>query len=116
LLSLVHGPRKPALLCVEEPEAGLNPARLRWLFDRFLGLAYPGEGKEATQVVFSTHSPWLIDLFGAELQDSVLLVEQRQGRSQVKPLVEVQRGGLHQEITPDEPIGHLWAAGVYEGL
>ena len=116
LLSLVHGPRRPALLCVEEPEAGLNPRRLRWLFDRFLGLAYPDEGTEATQVIFSTHSPWLIDLFGEELQDSVLLVEEDRGRSRVKPLVAVQRECLHQEITPGEPIGHLWAAGVYEGL
>ncbi len=116
LLSLVHGPRRPALLCIEEPEAGLNPRRLRWLFDRFLGLAYPDEGAEATQVVFSTHSPWLIDLFGEELQDSVLLVEQVEGQSRVRPLVEIQREDLHQEMTPGEPIGHLWATGVYEGL
>jgi predicted ATPase len=116
LLSLVHGPRKPALLCIEEPEAGLNPRRLRWLFDRFLGLAYPDEGAEATQVLFSTHSPWLIDLFGEELQDSVLLVEQVEGQSKVRPLVEIQRESLHEEMTPGEPIGHLWATGVYEGL
>ena len=116
LLSLVHGPKKPALLCIEEPEAGLNPRRLRWLFDRFLGLAYPDEGVEATQVLFSTHSPWFIDLFGEELQDSVLLVEQVEGKSKVRPLVEIQRESLHQETTPGEPIGHLWATGVYEGL
>ncbi|MGC8638774.1 MAG: AAA family ATPase [Isosphaeraceae bacterium] len=72
---MVHGPRRPALLCIEEPEAGLNPRRLRWLFDRFLGIAHPDEAAEATQVMFSTHSPWLINLFGAELQESVLLVE-----------------------------------------
>jgi predicted ATPase len=115
LLSLVHGPRRPALLCIEEPEAGLNPGRLRWLFDRFVSLAYPREGSEATQVIFSTHSPWLIDLFD-EMQDSVLLVEQDHGRSRVKPLIDLQRDKLHQQASSDEPIGHLWATGVYEGL
>jgi predicted ATPase len=116
LLSLVHQPRRPALLCIEEPEAGLNPRRLRWLFDRLVGLAYPNDGAEGTQVMLSTHSPWLIDLFGADLQESVLLVEQESGESRVRPLVDVQQEGLHQEATSDEPIGHLWAAGVYEGL
>lgn len=116
LLSLIHGPMRPTLLCIEEPEAGLNPRRLRWLFERFLALAYPKDGREATQVIFSTHSPWLIDLFGDDLQDSVLLVEQDQGRSRVKSLVDIQRESLHQEPTPGDPIGHLWASGVYEGL
>ena len=115
LLSLAHGPRQPALLCVEEPEAGLNPRRLRWLFERFVSLAYPRDGNEPTQVIFSTHSPWLIDLFG-EMQDSVLLVEQDNGRSKVKSLTEIQRDKLHQQPSSDEPIGHLWATGVYEGL
>lgn len=115
LLSLVHGPRRPALLCIEEPEAGLNPRRLRWLFDRFVSLAYPRDGGEPTQVIFSTHSPWLIDLFD-DMQESVLLVEQHQGHSRVKPLIEIEREKLHLQPSPDEPIGHLWATGVYEGI
>jgi len=115
LLSLVHGPRPPAVLCIEEPEAGLNPRRLRWLFDRFVSLAYPDDGREPIQVIFSTHSPWLVDLFG-EMQDSVLLIEQDDGRSRVTPLTTVQEAKLHQQASSDEPIGHLWATGVYEGL
>jgi predicted ATPase len=115
LLSLVHGPRRTTLLCIEEPEAGLDPRRLRWLFDRFINLGYPRDGSEATQVIFSTHSPWLIDLFD-EMPDSVLLVDQDHGRSRVEPLIEVQRDKLHQQAPSDEPIGYLWATGVYEGL
>jgi hypothetical protein len=115
LLSLVHSPRRPALLCIEEPEAGLNPRRLRWLFDRFVSLAYPTDDVEPTQILFSTHSPWLIDLFD-EMPESVLLVEQSHGRSHVRPLIEIQSEKLHQQPSSDEPIGHLWATGVYEGL
>ncbi len=116
LLSLVYSPERPNLLCIEEPETGLNPRRLRWLFEQFIEIAYPTDDVKATQVIFSTHSPWLIDLFNKDLRESVLLVEQEQGRSRVKPLVEIQRERLHQEPEPGEPIGHLWATGVYEGL
>lgn len=116
LLSLVHGPQRPEVLCIEEPETGLNPRRLRWLFDRFVSLAYPDEGVEPTQVIFSTHSPWLIDLFD-DMQESILLVEQDQGRSYVKSLIDIQRDKLHQDgPSSDDPVGYLWAAGVYEGL
>ena len=116
LLSLIHGPIRPKLLCIEEPETGLNPRRLRWLFEQFVGMAYPDPGIKATQVIFSTHSPWLIDMFGDDLQEAVLLVDQDKGHSRVRPLVEIQRERLHQEPESGDPIGHLWATGVYEGL
>ena len=45
LLAIVHSLKKPAMLCIEEPETGLHPGRLRWLFDRFMGLAYPDDGQ-----------------------------------------------------------------------
>ena len=116
LLSLIHGPNRPNLLCIEEPETGLNPRRLRWLFDQFIEMAYPSDDLKATQIIFSTHSPWLIDLFGRNMQESVLLVEQNDGRSRVKPLVDIQRDQLHQQPSSDDAIGFLWASGVYEGL
>jgi len=116
LLTLIHSPARPNLLCIEEPETGLNPRRLRWLFEQFVEMAYPSHDHKATQVIFSTHSPWLIDLFGKDLRESVLLVEHDQGRSRVKPLVEVQRERMHRELEVGDPIGHLWATGVYEGL
>ncbi len=115
LLSLIHGPSHPFLLCIEEPETGLNPRRLRWLFDRFIDLAYPRGDEPPTQVIFSTHSPWLVDLFG-DMQDSVLLVEQSDGRSRVTPLTTIRREKLHQAPSPDDSIGYSWATGVYEGL
>ncbi len=82
LICLLHGPMKPELLCLEEPEDGLHPRRLRWICDRLLGLAYPPLGVRPVQVFLTTHSPSLVDLF-YELPRSLLVVEQRQGRTKV---------------------------------
>ena len=113
LLCLIHQPKRPALLCLEEPETGLHPKRLRWLFDKFAGLAYPDEG-EPTQVCLSTHSPYLVDLF-RDMPEAVQLVEQADGCSRVRPLTEIQMA-LHATTEPGEAIGHEWATGLFEGL
>lgn len=113
LLCLIHQPKRPAMLCVEEPETGLHPKRLRWLFERFAALAYAEDG-QATQVCLSTHSPYLVDLF-REMPEAVQLVEQSNGRSRVRPLSDVQ-AALHVAVESGEAIGHEWATGLFEGL
>ncbi|HQU43432.1 MAG TPA: AAA family ATPase [Pirellulales bacterium] len=113
LLCLVHQPKRPALLCVEEPETGLHPKRLRWLFDRFAMLTHPDNGSP-TQVCLSTHSPYLVDLF-REIPEAIQLVEQSNGRSRVQTLNKIQTA-LHVATGPGEAIGHEWATGLFEGL
>ncbi len=114
LLCIIHSPRRPALLCIEEPETGLHPGRLRWLFDRLMGLAYPPEGQSRTQILISSHSPYLVDFF-SDMQDCVKVVDRVDGRSRITPLREVQ-AALHHEPEADESIGHQWATGLFEGL
>jgi predicted ATPase len=65
-LSLLHHPRPPAVLLLEEPELGMHP---RWLADivrllRTLTTAAPAEAapaRPATQVIVTTHAPALLD-------------------------------------------------------
>lgn len=112
LLSLIHSPRRPALLCVEELDSGLNPQRVRWLFERFVGLAHPhlGNGTEPTQIILSTHSPWLADLFDT-MRESVLLVECIGGRSIVTPFVDVlEKNDPGSSTSPD------WTKGLFGKL
>ncbi len=117
LLCILHGPKRPALLCLEEPETGLHPRRLRWLFDRMANLAYPLEGQKRTQILLTTHSPDLVDLF-KDTPESIHVVDQ-----------QTQAGGIHStRITPlpkileklhTDPnisVGHVWATGLYENL
>jgi hypothetical protein len=119
LLSVLHGPSRPALLCIEEPEDGLHPRRLRWLFDRMISIAYPEPGQPRTQVLLTTHSPDLVDLF-SDMPEAVQVVDQVTGptghrQSRVTPLPDIL-AKLHKQGGKVESIGHAWATGLYEQL
>ena len=62
-LSILYLPKPPRLLLVEEPENGIHPKRLRDILEilRNLVLEQPH-----TQVVLTTHSPYVLDLFKPE--------------------------------------------------
>jgi predicted ATPase len=114
LLCILRGPQPPSLLCIEEPETGLHPRRLRWLFERLVRLAHPDEGERPVQVLLTTHAPHLLDLFH-EMPSAVQVVELEQGHSRVTPLPEILTR-LHADTSDAVGIGPAWAAGLYEGL
>lgn len=115
LLAIANGPRKPALLCIEEPETGLHPRRLRWLFDQFIELAYPKSGQPRVQVMLTTHSPDLVDFF-SDMVDSVLVVHVLEGKSRVRSLSDILAQLKEPKRKSSISIGHAWATGLYEGV
>jgi predicted ATPase len=114
MLSILGAPQKPKLLCIEEPETGLHPGRLRWLFEKFVALAYPPQGQAPTQVVLTTHSPSFVDLF-KDMLPSIQVVEQQEGRTKITPLPEILQR-LHISDDKQEGVGYQWATGLFEGL
>lgn len=112
LLAILNSRRQAHLLCFEEPETGLHPRRLRWLFDRFVELAHPRAGSPV-QVLLTTHSPYLVDLFKG-MQGAVSVVEQKDGRTSIRNLLDIKQE--LREGTSGDPIGHEWATGLFEGL
>ena len=115
MLCLANAPQKPQVLCVEEPETGLHPRRLRWLFEKFVALAFPTVGQVPTQVLMTTHSPSYVELF-KDMLPSVQVVEQRDGRTKITPLTDIlQHLHISQEEQKDS-IGYEWATGLFEGL
>jgi len=115
MLCIAEGLQRPAVICIEEPESGLHPRRLRWLFERFVEIAHPTSGQSRCQILFSTHSPYLVDLF-SDMTDAVQIVEQLDGRTRVTSLDEIQRKKLHDQAEHHEAVGQHWASGLYEGL
>jgi predicted ATPase len=117
LLCILHGPNRPSLLCLEEPETGLHPRRLRWLFERMATLAYPLEGQKRTQIILTTHSADLFDLF-RDMPESVHVIDQQTQidgihSSRITPLPIILEK-LHKD--PNISVGHAWATGLYENL
>lgn len=62
-LAVLYQPEPPSLLLVEEPETGIHPSLLKQVVRNLRRLI---DGQSRTQVVLSTHSPYLLDEFQPE--------------------------------------------------
>jgi predicted ATPase len=63
-LLLLSGPTPPPFLCIEEPESGLYHKLLEVLVQAFRG--YVANGEETSQILFTTHHPYLVDALEPE--------------------------------------------------
>ena len=62
-LAILHLPQPPRVLLVEEPENGIHPKRLRDVLTILRELI---SEQSHTQVLMTTHSPYVVDLFEPE--------------------------------------------------
>lgn len=62
-LAVLHLPKPPRVLLVEEPENGVHPGRLKEVLVILRDLV---KEQSHTQVLLTTHSPYVVDLFAPE--------------------------------------------------
>jgi predicted ATPase len=61
-LTILHLPQPPRVILVEEPENGIHPKRLKDV----LGILKDLVSKQShTQLILTTHSPYVVDMFDA---------------------------------------------------
>lgn len=115
LLTLAHLPVPPSIVGLEEPDRGIHPRLLRDVRDALYRLAYPadyGETREAVQVVATTHSPYLLDLFRDHPEEVVIAC--KEGRSATfRRLVDLPDVDA---ILSDSQLGEAWFSGVLGGV
>src|SRR5205085_6148214 len=66
LLTLAYIPDPPPIICIEEPDRGIHPRLLRNVQDALYRLSYPESGRDTRspiQVIATTHSPYMLDLY-----------------------------------------------------
>ncbi len=115
LLTLAYLPEPPSLIGLEEIDRGLHPRLLRHLQDALYRLSYPescGEKRPPIQVIATTHSPYLLDLY-REHPEEVVLAEKEGLEVQFNRLSEIQHYG---EILGDSPLSEIWYSGVLGGV
>jgi predicted ATPase len=71
-------PEVTGVICMEEPENGIHPARMQAMVDLVQGLAVdpelpPGDDNPLRQVIVNTHSPLFVALVDARHRDDLLL-------------------------------------------
>jgi hypothetical protein len=115
LLTLAYLPEPPSLIGLEEIDRGLHPRLLRHLQDALYRLSYPescGEKRPPIQVIATTHSPYLLDLYRDHPEEVVLA--QKQGLEvTMKRLADIDH---FQEILGDAPLSEVWYSGVLGGV
>ncbi|RMH22603.1 MAG: recombinase RecF [Acidobacteria bacterium] len=94
LLALLCRDPPPSLLCIEEIENGLDPWTVREILRHLQSAAERG-----TQIIVTTHSPWVLDDVPME---SILLVRRSEGDTQYQHFASMEEV---QDFDPSIPAG-----------
>jgi predicted ATPase len=101
-LAVIHLPQPPRVLLIEEPENGIHPKRLQEVLSILRQLV--GE-QSYTQVILTTHSPYVVDHFRPE--EVTLCKKDEDGAVSVHPL-------SHSKMVQDQldvfTLGEIWTA------
>lgn len=115
LLTVAHDTHQGALVCLEEPDRGLHPRILRELRDALVRLAYPDAQmvhRGQTQVLLTTHNPYLLDLF-RDHPEQVVLANRRGLDATFEALADRKDLG---EILGNNQLSEVWFSGVLGGV
>ncbi|MFV5214432.1 AAA family ATPase [Azonexus caeni] len=94
LLALYQTPH-PSLMVIEEPEQTVNPALLAVLADAFR------ECSERTQLLITSHSPHLVDLFPTE---NIRVVTMQDGETRIAKIRASQQEAIKEHLLSLEQI------------
>jgi len=115
LLTLAYLPNPPSLVGLEEIDRGLHPRLLRHLQDALYRLSYPESCREKRppiQVIATTHSPYLLDMY-REHPEEVVLAQKEGLEVTMKRLTDIEH---YEEILGDSPLSEVWYSGVLGGV
>lgn len=97
-------PKPPELVAIEAPDTALHPYLMEYLAE-ILKL-----GSRDTQIVITTHSPFLLNYLPPE---SLLIVTKEEGQTKVK---QVERDEALKEALKALGLGEMWHAGHFGGV
>ncbi|MHC4399132.1 MAG: AAA family ATPase [Planctomycetota bacterium] len=115
ILTLAYLPKPPSMVALEEPDRGIHPRLLRRVKDALYRLSHPescGEAREAVQVIATTHSPYLLDLF-RDHPEEIVICERVGQEVQFKRLSELPN---IEDILGNAPLGEIWYSGILGGV
>lgn len=114
-LTLAYLPKPPSIVCFEEPDRGIHPRLLIDIRDAMYRLAFPenyGETRKPVQVIATTHSPYLLDLY-KEHPEQIVIAHKNEHGTQFERLSDKPH---LSEILEGAPLGEVWYSGVLGGV
>ena len=115
VLTLAFDPAPPSILCIEEIDRGIHPRMLREIRDALYRLSYPKSfqlSREPVQVIATTHSPTMLDLF-REHPEEVVIAQKKGREARFERLTD--RTDL-KELLREGSLGDMWFSGILGGV
>jgi len=116
ILTLAHVDEPPPIVCLEESDRGIHPRLLRDVRDAMYRLSHPEQfGDKArlpTQVIATTHSPYLLDLYRDHPEEIVLAHKESTG-ARFERLADREE---LKEVLKDTHLGDAWFSGALGGV
>lgn len=114
ILTLAYVPEPPPIVGLEEPDRGMHPRLLRDVRDAMYRLAYPDSFREKrppVQVIATTHSPYMLDLF-KDHPEEIVIASRADDNVRFDRLVDLPNAS---EILEGALLGEVWYSGVLGG-
>ena len=115
MLTLAFDPAPPSVLCLEEIDRGIHPRMLREVRDTLYRLSHPqafGLSRAPVQIIATTHSPYLLDLF-REHPEEVVIMQKHGNAARFERLSD--RADL-VELLREGSLGDMWFSGILGGV
>lgn len=113
-LLISHAPAATTMVCIEEPDRAITPRLLGSLRDALYRLAFPRQfylDRDPIQVIATTHSPYLIDLFKDCPEQIRITSKDNSGHVHIRRLSDdpdiLERIG-------DASLGEVWFSGILD--
>ncbi len=117
LLALAYAPNPPPLVCFEEPENGVPPARLPFIVDTLRAITERrARGGRRAQVLVNSHSPYLVDLL--EPDEMLIARLDERGRTRFIAVEDLfaNRPAIEEALENGErTLGEAWSEGWFDG-
>lgn len=115
LLCIINQPNAPKLLLLEEPENGIHPVRIQEIINYIFKLTQD----KNIQIVFTSHSPVVIDLF-TDYPESIFIFNIQGNSSVVKNLktdiITEYKEKFGDEVDVMSNLSANWFAGLIGGV
>jgi predicted ATPase len=112
IVVLVHSPQPPRIILLEEPENGVHPRRLEEIMLMLHQATLGAYGGRPSQVIVTTHSPYLLDHVDLET-DQVLVFSREEDGSRTARPVDASR---MKTFLDEFMLGEVWFNQSEEGL
>ena len=107
LLAILCHPNPPPLICIEEPEIAMHPDSVDLIAELLRQAA------ERTQIIVTTHSPWLIGRFSAE-PEAVIVCDM--DATEGTRLHRLSHKEVEDWFDGDRDLGDIWMSGAIQGV